>query len=167
MADRARDPGRPGGHLRSTMPACWRRTQQSLEGDQRPLSHQPEPGRFARPGPAHEGCCRTAAQGFRLLPCPGTQVGSRRPGPGGRARQRCTGRPDARGTGYCLPTGMGIIGHVADTGEAFTTNAVDQVLFFVRNPLLPETQSEMCGPDQDRGTGARSAGHPADLSPSA
>ena len=48
--------------------------------------------------------------------------------------------------GYRLPLGMGIIGNVADTGEAFTTNAVDQVLFFVRNPLLPETQSEMCVP---------------------
>jgi PAS domain S-box-containing protein len=48
--------------------------------------------------------------------------------------------------GYRLPLGMGIIGHVAETGQAFTTNDVDQVIFFVRNPLLPETLSEMCVP---------------------
>jgi len=48
--------------------------------------------------------------------------------------------------GYRLPVGMGIIGHVAETGQAFTTNDVDQVIFFVRNPLLPETLSEMCVP---------------------
>jgi PAS domain S-box-containing protein len=48
--------------------------------------------------------------------------------------------------GYQLPVGMGIVGHVAETGQAFTTNDVDQVIFFVRNPLLPETLSEMCVP---------------------
>jgi signal transduction histidine kinase len=48
--------------------------------------------------------------------------------------------------GFHLPVGTGIVGHVAAIGEPFTTNAVDQVLFFVRNPLLPDTQSEMVIP---------------------
>ena len=47
---------------------------------------------------------------------------------------------------YHLPVGMGIIGHVAETGEPFTTNNVDQVIFFIRNPLLPDTRSEMTIP---------------------
>jgi PAS domain S-box-containing protein len=47
---------------------------------------------------------------------------------------------------YHLPMGMGIIGHVAETGEPFTTNNVDQVIFFIRNPLLPDTRSEMTIP---------------------
>jgi signal transduction histidine kinase len=48
--------------------------------------------------------------------------------------------------GYRLPLGMGIIGHTAETGEPFTTNNVEDVIFFVRNPLLPDTQSEMTIP---------------------
>jgi signal transduction histidine kinase len=36
--------------------------------------------------------------------------------------------------------------HLAEIGEPFTTNAVDQVIFYVRNPLLPDTQSEMAIP---------------------
>ncbi len=48
--------------------------------------------------------------------------------------------------GYRLPLGMGIIGHTAETGEPFTTNSVEKVIFFVRNPLLPDTQSEMTIP---------------------
>ena len=51
-----------------------------------------------------------------------------------------------RNDGFHLPVGTGIIGHVAEIGEPFTTNAVDQVIFFVRNPLLPDTQSEMAIP---------------------
>jgi GAF domain-containing protein len=47
---------------------------------------------------------------------------------------------------YSLPVGTGIVGHVAEIGEPFTTNAVDQVLFYVRNPLLPDTQAEMAIP---------------------
>ncbi len=48
--------------------------------------------------------------------------------------------------GFSLPVGTGIVGHVAEIGEPFTTNAVDQVLFYVSNPLLPDTQSEMAIP---------------------
>ena len=51
-----------------------------------------------------------------------------------------------RQDGFCLPVGTGIIGHVAAIGEPFTTNAVNQVLFYVPNPLLPDTQSEMAIP---------------------
>jgi two-component system NtrC family sensor kinase len=51
-----------------------------------------------------------------------------------------------RQDGYSLPVGTGIVGHVAEIGEPFTTNAVDQVLFYVRNPLLPDTQAEMAIP---------------------
>ena len=48
--------------------------------------------------------------------------------------------------GYRLPTGAGIVGHVAETEQPFVTNDVDDVVFFVRNPLLPETQSELTVP---------------------
>jgi len=51
-----------------------------------------------------------------------------------------------RQDGFSLPVGTGIVGHVAEIGEPFTTNAVDQVLFYVRNPLLPDTQAEMAIP---------------------
>ncbi len=43
---------------------------------------------------------------------------------------------------FRLPAGAGIIGHVAETGQPFITNNVDQVIFFSRNPLLLDTQSE-------------------------
>ncbi len=45
-----------------------------------------------------------------------------------------------------LSAGDGIVGHVAETGEAFVTNNVEKVVFFKRNPLLPETQSEIAVP---------------------
>lgn len=48
--------------------------------------------------------------------------------------------------GHHIPSGEGIAGHVAETGEPFITNNVDEVVFFKRNPLLPETQSEIAVP---------------------
>jgi signal transduction histidine kinase len=48
--------------------------------------------------------------------------------------------------GYRLRAGEGIIGHSAETGAAFFTNNVDEVLFFIRNPLLPDTKSELAMP---------------------
>ncbi|MFT3892841.1 MAG: GAF domain-containing protein [Anaerolineales bacterium] len=46
---------------------------------------------------------------------------------------------------YLLP-GEGIVGHVAETGKPFVTNNVDDVVFFKRNPLLPETTYEIAVP---------------------
>jgi len=51
-----------------------------------------------------------------------------------------------REQGYSLPVGAGTIGHVAETGKPFLTNNVDDVVFFIRNPLLPDTRSEMVLP---------------------
>ncbi len=51
-----------------------------------------------------------------------------------------------RERGYRIPLGAGIIGHVAETGIPFVTNNVDDVVFFIRNPLLPDTQSELTVP---------------------
>jgi PAS domain S-box-containing protein len=48
--------------------------------------------------------------------------------------------------GYRIAAGEGIVGHVAETGECFMTNNVDEVVFFKRNPLLTETKSEMAIP---------------------
>lgn len=48
--------------------------------------------------------------------------------------------------GFCLPAGDGIVGHVAETGQPFVTNNVDSIIFFKRNPLLPDTQSELAVP---------------------
>ncbi|HUH96662.1 MAG TPA: GAF domain-containing protein [Anaerolineales bacterium] len=48
--------------------------------------------------------------------------------------------------GYRLPAGAGIVGHVAETEQPFITNDVDQVVFFVRNTIFPETQSELTVP---------------------
>ena len=45
-----------------------------------------------------------------------------------------------------LPRGAGIIGHVAETGEAFFTNNVEEVVFFIPHPLLVETRSELAMP---------------------
>ncbi len=42
--------------------------------------------------------------------------------------------------------GTGIVGHVAETAEPFVTNNVNAVVFFDRNPLLPDTQSELTVP---------------------
>jgi signal transduction histidine kinase len=47
---------------------------------------------------------------------------------------------------FTLPTGSGIVGHAAEIGEAFLTNNVDEVIFFIRSPHLPDTQSEMAAP---------------------
>jgi signal transduction histidine kinase len=47
---------------------------------------------------------------------------------------------------YRLPVGSGIVGHVAETGEPFMTNDVERVVFFIRHPLLPETQSKITVP---------------------
>ncbi|MCC6300212.1 MAG: GAF domain-containing protein [Anaerolineales bacterium] len=48
--------------------------------------------------------------------------------------------------GFRLPRGAGIVGHVAETAAPFVTNNVDEVVFFTRNPLLPDTQSELAAP---------------------
>jgi two-component system NtrC family sensor kinase len=48
--------------------------------------------------------------------------------------------------GFRLPRGKGIIGYVAETGIPFVTNSVNDVVFFYRNPLLPNTQSELAVP---------------------
>lgn len=42
--------------------------------------------------------------------------------------------------------GMGITGHVAETGAPFFTNNVNDVVFFQRNPFLPDTQFELAVP---------------------
>jgi len=47
---------------------------------------------------------------------------------------------------FRMPRGMGIISHVTETGEPFFTNNVNDVVFFVRNPALPDTQSELTVP---------------------
>jgi signal transduction histidine kinase len=48
--------------------------------------------------------------------------------------------------GFHLPRGFGIIFHVLETGTPFFTNNVSEVLFFFRNALLPDTQSELAVP---------------------
>ncbi len=48
--------------------------------------------------------------------------------------------------GHNLPRGTGITGHVTETASPFITNNVNDVVFYFRNPLLPETQSEMTVP---------------------
>jgi signal transduction histidine kinase len=48
--------------------------------------------------------------------------------------------------GLRLVIGAGIPGHVAEYGEPFVTNNVEDVIFFTRNPLLPDTQSELTVP---------------------
>ncbi len=48
--------------------------------------------------------------------------------------------------GHRLSAGRGIVGTVASLGEYFLSNNVDEVLNFVRNPLLPNTQSELAVP---------------------
>ncbi len=47
---------------------------------------------------------------------------------------------------YQLQPGEGIVGYTAETGAAFFTNNVDSLFSFVRNPLLPNTQSELAVP---------------------
>ena len=48
--------------------------------------------------------------------------------------------------GFHLSRGLGIAGHVAETALPFVTNNVNDVVFFYRNPLLPNTQSELAVP---------------------
>jgi len=47
---------------------------------------------------------------------------------------------------FRLERGTGIAGHVAETGESFVTNNVNNIVFFQRNPLLPDTQYELAVP---------------------
>jgi len=49
-------------------------------------------------------------------------------------------------SGFRLSRGLGIAGHVAETAVPFVTNNVNDVVFFYRNPLLPNTQSELAVP---------------------
>jgi len=48
--------------------------------------------------------------------------------------------------GLHLSAGEGIIGHVAETKSPFVTNNAEEVVFFRRHPLSPDTQSEMAVP---------------------
>lgn len=48
--------------------------------------------------------------------------------------------------GHHLPAGYGIVGTVASTNEHFLSNNVNEVLNFVRNSLLPKTNSELAVP---------------------
>jgi signal transduction histidine kinase len=48
--------------------------------------------------------------------------------------------------GHRLRAGEGIVGYTAETGTPFFTNNVDEVVSFVRNPLLPDTKSELAVP---------------------
>ena len=50
------------------------------------------------------------------------------------------------GQEFVISRGAGIIGHVAETAKPFVTNNVNAVVFHDRNPLLPDTQSEMTVP---------------------
>jgi signal transduction histidine kinase len=47
---------------------------------------------------------------------------------------------------YRLRAGEGIVGYTAETGDSFFTNNVDEMVSFVRSPLLPETKSELAVP---------------------
>jgi len=42
-----------------------------------------------------------------------------------------------------LKAGVGIVGHAAETAQPFVTNDAQNTLFFVPNPLLPNTQAEL------------------------
>lgn len=48
--------------------------------------------------------------------------------------------------GHRLPVGQGIVGTVASLGEHFLSNNVTEVLNFVSNPLLSDTNSELAVP---------------------
>lgn len=69
-------------------------------------------------------------------------------GSGDLLLQEATGKIGARlkQRAHRLPTGAGIVGHAAETGQAFMTNDVKQVIFFYRNPLLPDTKAELAAP---------------------
>jgi signal transduction histidine kinase len=48
--------------------------------------------------------------------------------------------------GQRLPAGAGIAGHAAATGIPLVTQNVEQVIFYIPDPLLPNTQSELAIP---------------------
>jgi GAF domain-containing protein len=48
--------------------------------------------------------------------------------------------------GHKIPRGRGIVGSVAERGEPFLARDVNQIPYFVRNPLLPRTQAELALP---------------------
>ena len=48
--------------------------------------------------------------------------------------------------GYRLRAGEGIVGYTAETDAPFFTNDVEKLFSFVRNPLLPNTKSELAVP---------------------
>jgi signal transduction histidine kinase len=50
------------------------------------------------------------------------------------------------GAGHRLAAGEGIVGYTAKTGAPFLTNNVNEVSFFRRNRLLPDTKSELAVP---------------------
>jgi PAS domain S-box-containing protein len=45
-----------------------------------------------------------------------------------------------------LSLGEGIVGYTAETGTAFFTNSVEDAVWYIPNPLLPNTRSEMAVP---------------------
>jgi signal transduction histidine kinase len=47
---------------------------------------------------------------------------------------------------FRIPRGVGISGHVFETGVSFFTNNVNDVVFFQRSPFLPDTQFELAVP---------------------
>ncbi len=51
-----------------------------------------------------------------------------------------------KAAGHRLPAGQGIVGQVANTGQPLLAPNVDQIIDFVRNPLLPKTQAELAVP---------------------
>ncbi|OQY30474.1 MAG: hypothetical protein B6I38_07430 [Anaerolineaceae bacterium 4572_5.1] len=48
--------------------------------------------------------------------------------------------------GHKLQPGQGIVGRVAQQGEPFLVENVDEIIGFYRNPLLPKTQAELAVP---------------------
>ncbi len=48
--------------------------------------------------------------------------------------------------GWRLQAGSGIIGHAAEIGTPFFTNNVEEVIFYVRNPYLPDAHAELAIP---------------------
>ncbi len=48
--------------------------------------------------------------------------------------------------GHRLAAGEGIVGYTAETNKPFMTNNVDDLIFFRRNPLLPDVRSELAVP---------------------
>ncbi len=69
-------------------------------------------------------------------------------GSGDLVLQEATGKigTKLKQRGHRLPAGTGIVGHAAETAQAFMTNDVDRVIFFYRNPLLFDTKAELAAP---------------------